>query len=134
MAASMIIRPIGRKTQLSLSPDYTPFIINFGIDGDGLEKATKQLGSEGDISVHCDAGISNVSIDWFFSNGTRVGSQDRDIRQAKYNNGTTVLQIASRRSVGYCDGGVYTCRAVSSSGEIQERRFILRVNSESVHG
>ena len=123
----------GGKTEiLFLASDYTPFIINFGINGDGLDKATRILGSDGDISVHCDAGLSNVTIDWFFSNGMRVGSQDRNIRQAKYSNGTTVLQIARGRSLGYCDGGVYTCRATSSSGGSQERRFILRVDSKLV--
>ena len=115
-----------------LPTDYIPFIINFGIDGNGLDKATRKLGSDSDISVHCDAGLSNITIDWFFSNGTQVGSQNRNVRQVKYSNGTTVLQIARGRSLGYCDGGLYMCRATSLLGGSQERRFNLRVDSESV--
>ena len=109
--------------------DYTPFIIQFGINGDGLDKATMKLTSEGGITVHCDTGISNVTINWVFSNGSLIGSTDRNIRQAKYRNGTTILQIARGRSLDYCDAGVYTCRAVGSSGLVQERQFTLRVNS-----
>ena len=109
--------------------DFTPFIVYFGISGDGLDKATKRLDSEEDISIHCDAGITNVTTNWFFSNGTQVGATNRNIRQASYPNGTTILQIADGRPLDYCDAGIYTCQAVSSTGEIQERNFRLRVNS-----
>ena len=109
--------------------DFIPFIIYFGINGNGFDRATKQLESEGDISIHCDTGISNVTTNWFFSNGTLVGTTDRNIRQASYPNGTTVLQIANDRAVDYCDAGVYTCQAVSSMGGVQERSFNLRINS-----
>ena len=110
--------------------DFTPFIVHFGINGDGFDRATKQLNSEEDISIHCDTGISGVSINWFFSNGTLIGTTDRNVRQASFPNGTTLLQIANGRALDYCDAGVYTCRAVSSTGEIQERNFRLRVNSK----
>lgn len=109
--------------------DYTPFIIRFGINGDGLDKATKLLGSDGGVNVLCGTGLSNATINWLFSSGSVVGSTDRNIRQAKYSNGTTVLQLANDRIVDYCDAGAYICRAVSSSGEMQERQFLLRVNS-----
>ena len=109
--------------------DFTPFIIYFGINGNGLDRATKQLDSEEDISIHCDAGLSNVTTNWYFSNGTQVGTTDRNIRQASYPNGTTVLQIANGRALDYCDAGVYTCLAVSSTGEVQERDFKLLIDS-----
>ena len=109
--------------------DFIPLIIYFGINGDGFDRATRQLDSEEDISIHCDTGISNVTTNWYFSNGTLVGTTDRNIRQASYPNGTTVLQIANDRAVDYCDAGVYTCQAVSSTGEVQERSFNLRINS-----
>ena len=109
--------------------DFIPLIIYFGINGDGLDRATKQLDSEEDISIHCDTGISNVTTNWFFSNGTLVGTTDRNVRQASYPNGTTVLQIANNRPLDYCDAGVYTCRAVSSTDEVQERSFKLLINS-----
>lgn len=109
--------------------DFTPFIVYFGINGDGLDRATKQLDSEEDISIHCDTGISNVTTNWFFSDGTLVGTTDQNVRQANYPNGTTVLQIANGRPLDYCDAGVYTCQAVSSTGEVQERDFKLVINS-----
>ena len=109
--------------------DFTPFIIYFGINGDGLDRVTRQLNSMEVISIHCDTGISGVTTNWFFSNGTQLGTTDRNIRQASYPNGTTVLQIANGRALDYCDAGVYTCQAVSSNGQIQRRNFELRVNS-----
>ena len=109
--------------------DFTPFIVYFGINGDGLDRATRQLNSMEDISIHCDTGVSGVTTNWFFSNGTQVGTSNRNICQASYDNGTTVLQIANSRPLDYCDAGVYTCQAVSSNGQIQRRSFELRVNS-----
>ena len=109
--------------------DFTPFIVYFGIDGDGLDRATRRLNSNEDISIHCDSGVSGVTTNWFFSNGTLVGTTNRNIHQASYSNGTTVLQIANGRPLDYCDAGVYTCQAVSSAGQIQRRNFELRVNS-----
>ena len=114
---------------LNFCVDFIPFIIYFGINGNGFDRATRQLDSEGGISIHCDTGISNVTTNWYFSNGTLVGTTNRNIRQASYPNGTTVLQIANGRAVDYCDAGVYTCLAVSSTGEVQERSFNLRINS-----
>ena len=121
--------PVKLLSIMNFYLDFIPFIIYFGINGDGFDRATKQLDSEGDISIHCDTGISNVTTNWYFSNGTLIGTTNRNIRQASYPNGTTVLQIANDRAVDYCDAGVYTCQAVSSTGEVQERSFNLRINS-----
>ena len=90
----------------------------------------RSLNSEGDIAIHCGTGTTGVTINWYFSNGSQIGSTDRNIRQANHANGTAILQIANGRLVGYCDAGVYTCRAVSTSGVIQERTFRLRINSK----
>ena len=114
--------------------DYTPFIIYFGINGNGLDRAMRNLNSEGDIAIHCATGTLNVVIGWYFSNGSQIGSTNRNLRQARSTNGTAILQIANGRSVDYCDAGVYTCRAVSTSGVVQERNFMLRVNSKYNYG
>ena len=78
--------------------DFTPFIVYFGIDGDGLDR---RLNSNEDISIHCSSGVSGVTTNWFFSNGTQVGTANQNIRQASYSNGTTVLQIANGRPLDY---------------------------------
>lgn len=90
----------------------------------------RSLHSEGDIAVHCGTGTIDVMINWYFSNGSQIGSTDTNVRQAMSHEGMVILQLANGRSMDYCDAGVYTCRAVSTSGVVQERTFTLRVNSE----
>ena len=74
-----------------------------------------------------------MTTNWYFSDGTPVGTTDRNVRQASYPNGTTILQIANGRALDYCDAGVYTCQAVSSTGEAQERDFKLLVDCKCDH-
>ena len=102
-------------------------IVRFGINGNGLDKETR-FTFERDIHIHCSASIlDNATVDWFFSNGTKVGSSDRNIREGHFANGTTVLQIASDRLLSYCDAGVYTCVA-NVSGKTERKNFTLVIN------
>ena len=82
------------------------------------------------IQVHCGTSLPNVTIDWFFGNGSKIGIADRNIREGHYPNGTTILQIAAFRRVGLCDGGVYTCVATTANNKVARRNFTLIIGSE----
>ena len=112
---------------LSLSPD-TNCLVGFGLNGDDLDRSV-QYPWRRDLHIHCRAGTRNSEVDWFFANGTKVGTSDRNIREGHFQNGTTILQIASNRRVSLCDAGVYTCVA-NCSGLIETRNFTLIVNSK----
>ena len=104
-------------------------IIRFGINGNGLDKETK-FTFQTDLHIHCSPSHpENSTVDWFFSNGTKVGNSDRNIREGHYANGTAVLQIASDRRLSYCDAGVYTCVVNTTSGFVQRKNFTLVINS-----
>ena len=106
---------------------HDPLIIGFGIDGDGIDKATKREYDYGPIQVHCT--VSNdpsiTTTDWFFANGSKVGLVDSNFREGHYNNGTTVLQIGIDRQLTYCDGGNYTCVVNTTSDRMEKRSFYL---------
>jgi hypothetical protein len=117
--------------------DFTPFIavhdpliIGFGINGDGIDKVTKQTYNSG-IHVHCTVSSdpSITATDWFFANGSKVGLSDLNFREGHYNNGTTVLQIGVGRALTYCDGGNYTCVVNTTSGRTERRSFHLLIRS-----
>ena len=109
---------------------HDPLIIGFGINGDSVDKVTKQTYNYG-IQVHCT--VSNdpsiTTTDWFFANGSKVGLVDSNFREGHYNNGTTVLQIGVGRRLTYCDGGNYTCVVNTTSGRIEKRSFHLLIRS-----
>ena len=72
-----------------------------------------------------------MTLDWFFSNGTKVGTTNRNIREGHFENQTASLQIASDRRLSYCDSGVYACRAnQSSKGRVEEKTFTLTIGGE----
>ena len=105
-------------------------IVRFGINGNGLDKETR-FTYQRDVHVHCTPSHpDNATVDWYFSNGTKVGTSDRNIREGHYANGTAVLQIASNRRLSYCDAGVYTCLA-NVSGKTEERNFTLVINGKT---
>ena len=106
-----------------------PIISSFGIDGDGLDRAVRSSYHR-NLLIHCGTHRSNVEIDWFSPNGDMVGTS-RNLREAHYNNGTTVLQIAAFRRLNSCDGGVYTCVANdTSSRKVQHKNFTLIIGSK----
>ena len=70
-----------------------------------------------------------MQIDWYFENGTKVGTSDRNIREGHFNNGTTSLQIASNRQLSLCDSGRYTCIA-NKTGKVEQKVFTLTINSK----
>jgi len=104
--------------------DFVPVIYAFGINGDGFNRATVWPGDT-DIRVHCCVSDTSVEVNWYDSEGTAVGTTDRNLRQVSYNNGTTVLQIASNREVSYCDAGIYTCVASTTRSNTHKRDFTL---------
>ena len=110
---------------LPLSPDAN-CIVEFGLNGNGLDRVVTYLWRR-NLRVHCRAGTSDADIDWFFANGTKVGSSNQNLREGHYLNGTTVLQIASNRRLSLCDAGTYTC-VTNCSGMTQSRNFTLVIN------
>jgi hypothetical protein len=114
-----------------LSSGFDPIIVGFGIDGKGLDK-DKAFTSQTNLRIHCSPSHpANSTVDWFFSNGTKVGITDRNIREGHYANGTTVLQIANDRRLSYCDAGVYTCKVNTTSGREHTKNFTLLINGMS---
>ena len=107
-----------------------PLIIGFGINGNGIDKVTKQTYNSG-FNVHCTVSSdpSITTTDWFFANGSKVGLSDLYFREGHFNNGTTVLQIGVDRSLTYCDGGNYTCIVNTTSGRTEKRSFHLLIRS-----
>ena len=73
----------------------------------------------------------NVSIGWYFANGTEVGTSSlSSVTQERDSNGTAVLEIGSSRGLTYCDGGMYTCVVNTTSGRSEKRVFHLRIGSK----
>ena len=113
-----------------LSAGFDPIIVNFGINGNGLDKDTA-FTSQTNLHIHCSPSHpADSTVDWFFSNGTKVGTSDRNVREGHYANGTAVLQIASNRRLSYCDAGVYTCKVNTTSGLEHRKNFTLVINSK----
>ena len=110
---------------LSFSPDSN-CLVEFGPNGNGLDRLVTYTWRR-NLLVHCRARTDNAEVDWFFANGTKIGSSNRNLRAGHYQNGTAVLQIASNRGVSLCDAGTYTCVA-NCSGVTQSRNFTLVVN------
>ena len=108
------------------SPDFVPLIIEFGLNGDGYDRATVWP-DQSDIRIHCRSSISNnLNTTWYKSDGAPVGTVDRNLRQVSYADGTAILQIASNRQVTYCDAGVYFCVVSDDQGRTQRRDFTLQ--------
>ena len=80
--------------------------------------------------MHCGAGVADVSIGWYYSNGSRIGTPRRDFREGHFQNGTAVLDIGQERRLLLCDAGVYMCIANSSTGGAHVRNFTLIISSE----
>ena len=111
--------------------DDQTLITGFGIYGNNLDVATRSYFSRS-ISVHCTArdASSNMTIEWFFANGTKV-KRSSNIGVLKYSNGTTVLQLGiNRGALTYCEGGKYTCVVNTTSGRSEKRTFHLKIGSE----
>ena len=109
---------------------HEDIITLFGINGDGLDRATR-FTSSSNIHVLCGAIADGVQLDWFFENGTKVGTSNRNVREGHFENGTASLQIASNRRVSPCDAGVYACRANQSATErVEQKTFKLTVGSK----
>ena len=111
-------------------PGTGPLITRFGINGDGLDRAIRYT-YQRNVLIHCGTPQSDVQIDWYSPNGEKVGITNRNLREAHYNNGTTVLQIATFRRLSICDAGVYTCVANDTSNRNSQRKnFILIIGSK----
>lgn len=108
-------------------------IINFfGLNGNGLDRGIVTE-RQSDIHILCGSSLEGVQLDWYFSNGTKVGITNRNIREGHFPNGTTSLQIASDRRVTPCDSGVYSCRARQVNNETErteQKTFTLTVGSK----
>lgn len=122
---------ISRNKFLLLSFTGHKDIINFfGLNGDGLDRSVT-FSFRRNIHILCGSSLEGVQLDWFFSNGTKVGNTNRNVREGHFRNGTASLQIASDRNVGPCDSGMYSCRAnQSGSGRVEQRTFTLTVDRE----
>ena len=110
----------------------TDVIDFFGINGNDFDKITLYSFSSS-INIFCGSSFPNAQLNWFYSNGTRVGVSNRHIREGHFKNGTIVLQIGNERRLTVCDADIYTCRAnvTTSSGSQrgQQRTFKLTFNS-----
>jgi len=117
--------------QLSIFSGEGPIIDSFGINGDGLNIAISST-SRRDVQIHCGSTRPGIVIDWYNSEGVKIGIKDRNLREGHYDNGTTILQVAASRRLSECDGGVYTCIAEEmQTGAIHQRNFTLMIGSES---
>ena len=101
------------------------------INGDGLDRDICST-YERNLLIHCGTPHSDVQIDWYSPSGEKVGITNRNLREADYNNGTAVLQIAAFRRLSICDAGVYTCVANNTNNRrnSQHRNFILIIGSK----
>ena len=112
-----------------IHPDFTPYIVNFGVFGDGKDRAQRFTYQNG-ITVHCGTGVQDADIGWHYSNGSRVGHVMRDRREGHFQNGTASLEIGNGRRLNFCDAGVYTCVANISTGGVHRKNFTLIINSK----
>ncbi len=109
---------------------HTDIISIFGFNGNGLYKATRYT-SQTNIHILCGTTIRGVQLDWFFSNGTKVGNRNRNIREGHFRNGTASLQIASDRRLSPCDSGMYICKANQTAmNQAQQKTFTLIIDCE----
>ena len=115
-----------------ISAEFDPLIKEFGLNGNGLDRATLYLYyfyQYGRLRIHCTPyNSTHTTTDWYYTNGTRIGVRDRNFRAGHFTNGTAMLQIADYRPLSYCDGGNYTCIANSTSGVYQKRTFSLIIS------
>ena len=118
-----------QKYIIFLNTGYTDIINTFGLFGDQSDRATLYTYRRNEPSIFCGSSLPGVEIDWFFSNGTKVGISNRNIREGHYSNGTTILQFGI---ISVCDtADLYTCRAnQSATGKVQQRTFNIQVNCE----
>ena len=117
----------------SIPTGFDPLIIEFGLNGNGLDRArlyTYYYGY-GRVNIHCtSSNATHAPADWYYStNGTRIGVRDRNFRAGHFPNGTAMLQIAHYRRLSYCDGGNYTCIINTTSGHYETRTFNLIIDS-----
>lgn len=114
----------------SFPPDYVPYIIVFGINGNGLDNTVRMVQDAG-VRVLCGAGLHNASALWYTSGGVVVGmGNGRGTGQSHFQNGTAVLEIAPNGFLSLCDAGRYICRAMGASGGRDEREFSLMIGSK----
>ena len=108
----------------------TDIIDFFGISGnDNRDKAT--IGSYSSLVVFCGSQLSGVKFDWYFSNGTKVGTANRNVREGHFDNGTAVLQIGRFGRVTSCDADTYVCRAnQTATSRVQQKTFKVTYGCE----
>ncbi len=109
----------------------TDIIDFFGLNGNNdRDKIT--VNSYTSLSVFCGSSLTNVKVDWFFSNGTKVGISNRNVREGHFNNGTTVLQMGRFGRLTACDVDTYICRAnQTTTGRAQQKTVTVIYNSKS---
>ena len=86
------------------------------------------------IHGHCIArdASPNMTVEWFFANGTKV-RRSSNIGVLAYSSGTTVLQLGVYRGfLTYCEGGRYTCVVNTTSGRSEKRTFHLKIGSKLI--
>ena len=118
---------------VKLFTGFDPLITDFGYNGNDLDKVTlyRSRYRYGRVRIHCTIRNSTIaSVDWFFSNGSKIGATDRNFRAGHHPNGTAMLEIANNRPLSYCDGGTYTCIANTTSDHFETRNITLLINSK----
>ena len=112
-------------------PGQTDIINFFGINGNDLNRYAADPYTRSSINVYCGSNRPNVTINWYYANGTRVGVSNRYLREGHFSNGTSVLQIGNGRRVSICDAGIFICQANASTNgnvQVQKRSFKLTFN------
>lgn len=103
----------------------------FGPAGNGIDRAVRNVGQR--LMVYCGSGINDVQLSWFFPNQTEVPTNGLGVRQGMNSSGTSILNVGVGRVIGYCDAGVYTCKAnltTNTNQVTQSRNFTLLVGRE----
>lgn len=118
-------------SSLASSPDYVPYIVTFGVYGDGLDNAVRSPQDAG-IRVLCGVGLLNATPLWYNSVGVVMGGGNgRRVSQSRLRNGTAVLEFVPDGFLTLCDAGTYSCRASGGGGVGRdERMFSLTIGSK----
>ncbi|KAL5494002.1 hypothetical protein EMCRGX_G015270 [Ephydatia muelleri] len=110
--------------------DYVPYIVTFGVYGDGLDNAVRSPQDAG-IRVLCGVGLLNATPLWYNSVGVVMGGGNgRRVSQSRLRNGTAVLEFVPDGFLTLCDAGTYSCRASGGGGVGRdERMFSLTIGT-----
>ena len=117
-------------SSLASSPDYIPYIVTFGVYGDGLDNVVRSPQDAG-IRVLCGVGLLNATPLWYNSVGVVMGGGNgRRVSQSRLRNGTAVLEFVPDGFLTLCDAGTYSCRASGGGVGRDERMFSLTIGSK----